>query len=329
VLRFAWRPHGLSDAERAELTELARAAAEEDAEAGFSQLDVAEPEDRAGHRRHELLVRRLPRETGRDVGLASEIVEDELPLVAYLRLTVSDEDGAGEVQYAVHPAHRSLGVSTALFEALGLEFPGWSGTSATHLTVWAHGNHPATRRMARRFGAETTRRLWKMTRPFWGDLAEELPEEPLLDGVAVRAMRQDADADGVKRLVERARGVRGVGRWTVTDGDHFLADGGFDAEDAFVAVRDKEVAAVVVVASPPPLGERRLATARVRFLGADPEHVTPGAQEALVLHVLHQMRDRGFYAASAYVDAADEDLTKVLLAATVEHEHSDVCYRVG
>lgn len=329
MLRVHWRER-LEGADRDGVEALVEAARAEDDEAGFSSV-TAEEFDRTtlDHAAH-VVVRLLPRSSGRSEGLAQDYTDDELPLVAYLRLEVTVD--RGEVGYLVHPSYRSLGISTLLFEQLGLDFfgpAGWHDTGARSLLVWAHGAHPATERMSRRFGARPVRRLWRMTRPFHGELASPLPPAPDPKSTPrVRAMTTD-DVAAVEGLGRRCRDRdRVIGRWTVTDLRAFEAGGGtIEPEHALVAeVGGQVVAAVVLSAEPGRDGSRRR-TLPIRVLLAD-EETDPAVLEELLLGALYALDARGAWAATAYVDSEEIDVAKAALTASLEHEQSDVCYEI-
>jgi len=166
----------LGAAEAAELAAMIADAADYDAGAGFSTASPSEAADDDGEVSiFQMLARLTP-------GLHGSL---DTPLVAFLRLDV-DRAGAAIAQLLVHRDYRSLGVGTLMLERLGeREGPGFAGTGALDITIWAHGNHPAADRMARRFGAAEGRCRWKLTRG-----AELRYVEPD-DEAAVLAARRD------------------------------------------------------------------------------------------------------------------------------------------
>ncbi|NMO91608.1 hypothetical protein [Actinomycetospora sp. TBRC 11914] len=329
MLRVHWR-ETLEGVDRDGVQALIEAARAEDDEAGFSSV-TAEEFDRSSldHAAH-VVVRLLPRSSGRSEGLAQDWADDELPLVAYLRLEVSGD--RGEVGYLVHPSYRSLGISTLLFEQLGLDFfgpAGWHDTGARSLLVWAHGAHPATERMSRRFGARPVRRLWRMTRPFHGELASELPPERGPDATAhVRSMTTD-DRTAVDAVARRCRGRdRVIGRWTVTDLRSFESGGGsIDPDHTLVAEVGGEAVAAMVLSTEPGRNGAGRRTLPIRALLAD-EETDPAVLEELFVGALHALDARGAWAATVYVDSEEIDVAKAALTASLEHEQSDVCYEI-
>jgi mycothiol synthase len=103
-------------------------------------------------------------------------------LVGFLRLTPGPEHRAGG-QLVVRPGYRSRGIATLLVERT--RAAGWPVPQATQLFCWAHGDHPAAARMARRFGADVHRRVWHLSR---GDAVCTLDAD---DGPAITAARRD------------------------------------------------------------------------------------------------------------------------------------------
>ena len=151
----------LSDAEKDEVRELARSAAEFDAEMGFSQLSFADRnrDDRGsvGH----VLVRALPHRATADT-------VEGLPLVGYVGVYREPESDVATLELAIRPEFRSRGVATLVFEQLGFtvsDGEGWRGTGAITLRGIARGTHPAADRLAMRFGASPSTRSWRLTRP--------------------------------------------------------------------------------------------------------------------------------------------------------------------
>ncbi|MBN9758208.1 Acetyl-CoA:Cys-GlcN-Ins acetyltransferase, mycothiol synthase MshD [Pseudonocardia sp. Ae406_Ps2] len=196
-------------------------AAGHDAEAGFPRV---RPDD--GPDVHHLVVHLLPDER--------EVVEDRgVPvLAAYLQLRVAS-DGTAVARYVVRPDLRSRGVTTLLFEKIGLDVhapDGWAGTGAREVRIWARGDHPAARRLTRRFGSHDisrTRHQWNLLAPVRGlrrdDLLAEVPAAAEVDvrdvtgpdePAAVRGMlgtlAGDPPADGALVRVAGRSGVDGA-----------------------------------------------------------------------------------------------------------------------
>lgn len=196
MITVEWQDQ-LSDADAAELAELIAEAAAYDEEAGFSTA-VPAPADPGDAVVRQAVARLTPDRHG----------AGGTPLVAFLRLDI-DRAGGAQAQLLVRRGYRSLGIGTLMIERLseGSESAdeGWAGTGAVSISCWAHGNHPAAERMARRLGAETGRSRWKMMR---GDEARYIDAE---DEPAVLAARREGfvhehtDVCHVWRVPVRAR----------------------------------------------------------------------------------------------------------------------------
>lgn len=130
-------------------------------------------------------------------------------LVGYAHLDTAGEP-SGEAlvaELAVHPRHREQGIGAKLIEALleRAELPAEGGESAgaasDALRVWSHGEHPGALRLAERFGFARSRELWRMGRELAG---AQPPQDPLADGVSIRAFRAGQDEAAVVRVNHRA-----------------------------------------------------------------------------------------------------------------------------
>lgn len=95
---------------------------------------------------------------------------------------------SGGLDLAVAPDTRAQGLGTAL-AAAALTAPG-------PVTAWSHGDHPAARLLATRYGAGPVRELWVMRRP----TAEPLPEVATPPGVTIRGFDPDDPADSADVL---------------------------------------------------------------------------------------------------------------------------------
>lgn len=90
------------------------------------------------------------------------------------------------VEMVVHPDHRGRGHGTALVRRLAERLT--TDHPEAVVTAWAHGDHPAARRLAAAFGLDPRRELWKMALPLtpgaqWEDAAPEgLTLRPFVPG---------------------------------------------------------------------------------------------------------------------------------------------------
>ncbi|GAB3141455.1 hypothetical protein GCM10027258_24120 [Amycolatopsis stemonae] len=285
MIGYRWR-ESLDDEEARQVEELLDAAIDFDAEAGFSTaLPVARS---TGATRH-VVVTIAPR------GERGSAELDKLPdvaIVAYLRLELSGEDG--EIQFVVRPEFRSHGVATLLAELLDERPDGWAAVPGLRrVHAWAHGNHPAAERLARRLGATAehgvfkTLRLVGGSRPYRGPSLEvrraPAPERPpeVVPGHRA-AMAPD----------ERALLGHSLNR---------LSEG---AGSVLVGVDEKEPACVIV--ETPDIDREQL--------------------RGLLSQALLDVQDAGARQAVLYVDALREDFVNVSRELAFEHDHSDLRY---
>ncbi|AIJ23291.1 hypothetical protein [Amycolatopsis methanolica] len=295
MITCTWR-QALDADEAWEVRELVAEAAEYDEEAGFST--VTPPGETRGH---ELLVRIQPGEG-----------ERVWPLAAYLRVDV--DEGVGAVQFVVRPRFRSLGVATSVFEKIGL--PGssagnWCGTSARELRIWAHGDHPAAHRMARRFGARPVSRMWALVRRL--DAAAEWPSGPL----TVRAATA-AEAARVAGIEAGATGLVSPAGW-----EHLLP-----GSVALVAVGESgEPRGVVRLSGPAANGSPGTATGVVLTLAVAGSG-DRGVVRALLGAGLDHLRRGGAGKVELYLDSGNRTGVAVAREFSFEHDRSDVCYLV-
>lgn len=269
-------------------------AAEADAGAGFPAVSLSQPYP--GDARH-LVVRLLP--DGRSGH------EDSSPVAAYLRVEPDPEGGAAVVRYVVRPEFRSRGISTLLAETIGLDVRadgGWAGTGAPALRVWARGDHPAARRMARRFecaGVRTGRRQWQLLAPLrdrlFPDASGPVPRPAA--GAAERAVaaalwHRDEPLDRFEVLIS-GPGVAGA------------------------------------VWYDPRAGERTEYGTAGRIVAV---LAAPGQDEvraSLVAAAMTALREGGLRVAAIAVDAEDRALARSCRLLGFRHDRTDIEYTVG
>ncbi|MEO3787249.1 hypothetical protein ABGB12_28315 [Actinocorallia sp. B10E7] len=153
MIRADWRGRPAGE-ELKDVLEFVRICSEFDEDAGFTRVGPGAVEGAGPH----LLVRR----------------ESGGPPVAYVRF--AREGGEATASLVVHPDVRSTGVATALLELLGPDAGAWDGLGTQAVSGWADGHHPAAERLARRFGARVTGRIWRTLRPLTGPHARPSPD---------------------------------------------------------------------------------------------------------------------------------------------------------
>jgi mycothiol synthase len=219
--------------------------------------------------------------------------------------------GRGEIDLVVHPRYRRRGHATAALRRVFDDEGGMSGD----LTAWAHGNHPAARALADRFGFSAARTLLQLERPLTD--ADVVPAFP--DGVRISPFRPaSADEPGdaaewvrLNALVFATHPEQGA----ITEAD--LADrqqeAWFCADDLLLARADR----------PDDDGPGRIlgynwlkiepgaTLGEIYVLGVHPDAGGAGLGRVLMLAGLARLRERGCTAAELYVEA--ESTTPVRL----------------
>ena len=148
-------------------------------------------------------------------------------IAGYAQVVPDSENASGEV--AIHPAARGNGLGRGLVEA-ALEAAADAGTT---LSIWAHGEHPAARALAKALGLERSRVLFKMCRP----LTRPLPPVELPEGVRLRPFEPGADDAAWLKVNARAFANHPEqGKWTQQDLALRTREPWFDAAGFLLAV---------------------------------------------------------------------------------------------
>jgi mycothiol synthase len=137
---------------------------------------------------------------------------------------VSRGAGPRELELVVDPPVRRRGIATGLLQLVVSRAPGM-------LLAWAHGDHPASRRLAERFGFEPVRRLLELrssTIHPSGEPADTTPFRPGVDDAEWLAVNAAAFASHPEQ-----------GRMTQGDLDARMAESWFDPSDLLLT-RDAE-----------------------------------------------------------------------------------------
>ncbi|HEX7535935.1 MAG TPA: mycothiol synthase [Dermatophilaceae bacterium] len=183
------------------------------------------------------------------------------------------------------------------------------------LRVWAHGDLPAGRAFALRFGYSTVRELWQMSRSLGPDGAL-LPAASLPGGFRSRHFVVGQDEEAWLRVNARAFVDHPEqGRVSRHDLDQRIAEPWFDA-GGFILVEDTRGPVPVLAAShwtkvvpaegPDPDRTTRPAlppAGEVYVVGVDPAYQGLGVGRAVTVLGLAHLRERGLAEAMLYVDA--------------------------
>jgi mycothiol synthase len=204
---------------------------------------------------------------------------------------------AGDVvscHVVVAPLVRRRGVGTALLRALT------DAANGLPLQVWAHGNTPAARAMAKSRGFEPVRELRRMRRR----LDAALPPPSYPPGVAVRAFVPGAD-DTAWVAVNAAAfaGHPEQGRLGADDLRQRVEQPWFDPAGFFLADRGGELLGYHWTKVHPTGAEDGGPVGEVYVLGVHPEAQGLGLGKALTLTGLRHLRDAGLGEVMLYVES--------------------------
>lgn len=320
MIRHEWHAE-LGGADLQDALELVRTAWDYDAEAGFTRVE-------------ESLVHQHLAAPG-PVAVRHLLVRGELDdldwdgegghLLAYLHLSTEGDEALA--RYVVHPDHRSRGVTTMLFEELGLEVgeDGWAGSGARAVRGWALGHHPAAERFARRFRLDQLSRTWQLLRHLTGPFAEPLPEAPVPAGLVVDAEARevrDEDLDEIDRVC-RDSGMSDAERQQLVLG--LRATGGLlrvardaDGTPGGLTVTDLRTGHV-----------DGFEAGTVRALAVTRDRQETGLGLALLAPTLAALRESGAQVALFRIDPARARAVRLTRLLSFERDKDDACYGFG
>jgi len=211
--------------------------------------------------------------------------------------------GGGQIDLVVHPRYRRKGHATAALRRLFED----EGGMSEDLTAWAHGDHPAARVLADRFGFSAARTLLQLERDLTDADAEATPVLP--DGVAIGPFRAAAAGDPgdaaewvrLNALIFSGHPEQGA----ITEDDFAArqAEPWFAADDLLLA-RDTGTATPGRI-----LGYNWLkvepgsSMGEIYVLGVHPDAAGAGLGRALMLAGLRRLRQSGCAAVELYVEA--------------------------
>lgn len=242
-------------------------------------------------------------------------------LVGYAHLDISDPVEGASGELTVHPGARRRGVGHALVAALLAEVPDG------RLRLWAHGQHPAAARMARRWGFASERVLWQMRRSLYAPL----PASRFPPGIEVRSFVVGQDEAAWIEVNNRAFADHpDQGAWSIDDVQRREREPWFDPAGFFLAERGGRLVGfhwTKVHGGEIGSGHGHDAIGEVYVVGVDPAEQGGGLGPALTLHGLRSLRARGLAQAMLYVDATNTRAIRVYERLGFTRWDVDVCYR--
>ena len=236
------------------------------------------------------------------------LVSEDENLVAYAQLEWGTEWSAG--QLVVAPDHRHQGIGTLLLRRLIKE-------SRLPLRIWAMGDSPAARALAKTTGMTRQRELLIMER----GLDEELPEPVVPGGVEIRTFLPGQDEQEWLRVNAAAFAHHPeqalINREDLADR---MAEPWFDPKGFFVAtIEDTIVGFHWTKQHQDQLGE-------VYVLGVAPSAAGRGLGKALLVTGLRSLQERGNTRVQLYVEADHRAAIELYLNYGFATVNRDVMY---
>ena len=215
-----------------------------------------------------------------------ELARGERDLVAGERGFAIVSAGDNEFELVVDPDARGRGLGAALVEQVLAAHPGVE-------FAWAHGDHPASRALAARFGFEPVRTLLQ--------LRAEVPNEVSPAG-SRRALEVAGFRPGTDDAAWLALNARAFtdhpeqGRLTQRDLDDRKAEAWFDAGDFLILRDDDAMIGFCWLKIEGTIGE-------FYAVGIDPDRQGEGLGRVIMDAGLARLAERGIRTAALYVEA--------------------------
>jgi mycothiol synthase len=241
-------------------------------------------------------------------------------VVGYAHLDATDLVEGASAELVVDPAVRERGIGRALVAELIRH-------AGDRLRLWAHGEHPAARRLAEGMGFRRIRALWQMRR----SLFAPLPEVTLPAGVTLRAFRPGVDDAAWLALNAAAFADHPEqGQWTADDLQRRMAELWFDPAGFLLAERPDQQDRLVgfhwtKVHGDPAHGHEPIG--EVYVVGVADSERGRGLGRALTIAGLRHLRSRGLPAAMLYVEEENEPAIRLYTKLGFTHWDTDVMYR--
>jgi mycothiol synthase len=236
------------------------------------------------------------------------LVSEGGKLVGYAQLESGTEWSAGELLVA--PDHRRQGIGTLLLQRLIKE-------SSPPLRIWAMGDSPAARGLAKTTGMTRQRELLIMER----GLSQELPEPVVPAGVEIRTFVPGQDEQEWLRV--NAAAFAHHPEQALIDRDDLadrMAEPWFDPKGFFVATSEETIVGFHWTKQhQDQLGE-------VYVLGVDPSAAGRGLGKALLLTGLRSLQQQGNTRVQLYVESDSRAAIELYLNYGFATVNRDVMY---
>ncbi len=218
----------------------------------------------------------------------------------------SAKGDGGVLELVTRPSYRNQGVGRSIVDAVS------AGPGFEQLNAWSHGNHAAAAQLARSYGFESVRELWRMRQTRANAADAELPpaKNSLPDDVVIRAFRPGLDEESWLEANAAAFAHHPEqGRTTLQDLQARMAENWFDPQGFLLAVRntpgtpdDGELLGFHWTKIHPASGGHP-AIGEVYVVGVTPAAQGMGLGKALTLAGIEHLHGKGLEAIMLYVDA--------------------------
>ncbi len=204
--------------------------------------------------------------------------------------------GQGELEFVIDPEWREEGLGRQLLEIL-LANQGRPGPDDEPLRAWAHGDHPAARRLAATHRFDAVRRLLQLRR----ELPAALDIAPVPDGFELSTFRGGRDIDEWVELNARVFAEHPEqGGLTAEDLSFRRSESWFEPDD-FLLLRDTTGRLVGYNWLKVEPGDDRVG--EIYVIGVDESTAGQGLGRFLMNRGLARLAERGCVQAALFVDA--------------------------
>ena len=224
-----------------------------------------------------------------------------------------------EAELVVDPDARGRGHGTALLRAVVdrslRQAQGERQGQGTPLLIWAHGDHPAARALAARFGFSPVRRLLQLRAEVSADEVSTASTtdffRPGIDDAAWLALNARAFAAHPEQ-----------GSVAQKDLDAIMAEPWFDASTFLVLREGDAMVGYCWLKVEGTVGE-------LYVVGVDPDHQREGLGRRLVAAGLSRLRELGIRSASLYVEADNVGAVRLYESFGFSQYSIDIQYASG
>lgn len=236
---------------------------------------------------------------------------------AQLRLGLAADDAAVG-QLVIDPQHRGAGLGAAVMRRLIAQ------AGSRRLRVWAHGDHPAARRLADQLGFVRVRELCQLRRA----LDDSLPAPRPTPSITLRSFHVGHDEEAWLAVNAAAFSDHPEqGRITADDLARRIAQPWFDAAGFFLAERNAQLVGFHwTKVHPAGSTGNRDALGEVYALGVHPDAQGLGLGKTLTLIGLNSLRSRGLSEVMLYVESDNAAALALYERLGFRHVSTDAMY---